>query len=700
MRQTRTVLLALLIGVLPAIGLLPRTTQAAERTVGDGTSGSCSFSALQITISSADSGDTIRFNCPAGETTITFTNFITIDKTLTIDGSNVAGDAPMTFDGNHQTNMFNVPEGGHLIVQQLTFQHGVEPANDVGRFEGGAIDGDGGDITVHGSTFIDNAASYGGAIDNSPFFAATLTITQSSFIGNTSDWYGGAIYSTGPLTISQSSFTNNSPAYEDTAGGAIWNRGPSVISQSSFIDNSADYGGALWQQRSTLDISASTFSGNTAGITGSAISVHSDAAQATIRWSTIVQPANTVPSLQLKIPTTLEGVILTGDGDNCDFTASGDTSDSYTLADDTSCRLDGADSHTTLFPIVPETPSTITTSYGVEQTTYPLPETSGAVEAGANACTELSADARDQVSGQRPIGNCDLGAVESDFTVGYPQIASITPDPAGPYTEGQTVSFTVDGWDPEGDELSYQVDCGDGQFVAGLSCTFPDDDADDTLTLTVRATDGEQVVTAPSIDVTVTNVAPEITSFTATPSTVAATGQPIQLEVAATDMPAELAIFRFYCGEYHIIDNIGVYSNGQFSSTMSCNFDQPGQYTLRVVVYDDDGGRDTVEQAISVRVATPATLCANRWTGDLRMPAAGRCRSTETLLSLPADAPLTLCANRWTGEARYSPHGRCQSTEATYIAEGLDTIDVCINRWTSDLRIDSHCDGTERRDQL
>jgi len=121
-------------------------------------------------------------------------------------------------------------------------------------------------LTVDEVTFEDNWSNdyYGGAIYN----AGTVTITASTFRQN-SAYDGGAIYNLGALTITNGTFTDNS-ASDD--GGAIYNDGTLTITDGMFFSNDADYGGAIYNDNDgTASISGSTFKGNYADNDGGAI---------------------------------------------------------------------------------------------------------------------------------------------------------------------------------------------------------------------------------------------------------------------------------------------------------------------------------------------------------------------------------------------------------------------------------------------
>jgi hypothetical protein len=79
---------------------------------------------------------------------------------------------------------------------------------------------------------------------------------------------GGAVYSTGPLSVSGSTFTGNSaPSPTGSSGGAINASGPLTVANSTFTGNTAQEGGAILTQ-STATVTGSTFSRNTGTIYG------------------------------------------------------------------------------------------------------------------------------------------------------------------------------------------------------------------------------------------------------------------------------------------------------------------------------------------------------------------------------------------------------------------------------------------------
>ena len=90
--------------------------------------------------------------------------------------------------------------------------------------------------------FSSNSANSGGAIY--VFKGSTMTIgSDSNFSFNVASSSGGAIYNTGAMEISGSTFESNQA--ENNRGGAIYNAGTMVISDSKFESNEAKQAGAI-----------------------------------------------------------------------------------------------------------------------------------------------------------------------------------------------------------------------------------------------------------------------------------------------------------------------------------------------------------------------------------------------------------------------------------------------------------------------
>ena len=119
--------------------------------------------------------------------------------------------ANYAIDGGNSVRIFHVAYGGDFTVNQPTLQKGTTAGN------GGAIWSRGG-LTVTNTDISGNTASSGGAILNDTA-DATVTVTNSTLSGNAAN-AGGAIGSYGSLTVDNSTFSGNA------AGGGGHHRHP------------------------------------------------------------------------------------------------------------------------------------------------------------------------------------------------------------------------------------------------------------------------------------------------------------------------------------------------------------------------------------------------------------------------------------------------------------------------------------------
>ena|SRR5579859_2317540 len=197
------------------------------------------------------------------------------------------------------------------------------PAGPAGisTFVGGAIySGPGADLVVSGSTFTQNLSTQGGGAIFAGDFpvglpvtptAHSFAVTESTFGDNCTSGPGGALFAGQLASVSGSAFTGNfadptgavcvfppaahssasgsaaparasaplslSPVIQNGAGGAIYSDFNLAVDSSQFLSNSASYtstggGGAIWDYFSgSLQVSGSTFAGNTALHDGGAV---------------------------------------------------------------------------------------------------------------------------------------------------------------------------------------------------------------------------------------------------------------------------------------------------------------------------------------------------------------------------------------------------------------------------------------------
>ena len=195
-----------------------------------------------------------------------FTNGITINKDITIDGKG------HTIDAKNLGRIFSIGEGFTVTLTNATLINGKAD-------KGGAIYNDG-SLTLSDVKLSDNAAdSYGGAVFNNGELVVSDSVFDSNDIVNRGsasvDYGGAAIYNwyDGVLTVSGSNFTNNIKNYKngDRLVGAITTIGNATVSGSNFVNNSGRWGGAisatgaeLRKNSSTLTVSNTIFKDNSA----------------------------------------------------------------------------------------------------------------------------------------------------------------------------------------------------------------------------------------------------------------------------------------------------------------------------------------------------------------------------------------------------------------------------------------------------
>lgn len=205
---------------------------------------------------------------------------IYINKNMTIIGESQSG---TIINGGNYFSIFSVngfDSPVNLTISDLTLTNGTaiyaylpDEGGMVCQF-GGAIDNNGGTLTVNNVTFFNNTGAYdAGAIENN---GGTLTLNNCTLNNNNLPMgNGGAIKNNGgTLTVNNSTFNNNAATENDGGnggnGGAISNEnGILFINNSTFTNNAVNasnqkYGGAIYSYYGTLSIVNSTFTNNTA----------------------------------------------------------------------------------------------------------------------------------------------------------------------------------------------------------------------------------------------------------------------------------------------------------------------------------------------------------------------------------------------------------------------------------------------------
>ncbi len=180
--------------------------------------------------------------------------------TITVKNSVFTGNT-----ANHSTQGY-----GGAIYENANLSAQAEFTNNTANFGGAIFNSVNGNLSLTDSSFSGNSAnSAGGAIFNQ----GTLDISGVTFANNSESTYGGgAIYSSKILNIDNSSFSANQATAANDAGGALYVSGAgntSTITNSTFNQNESAYlSGAIFLANGDLNISNSTFTENTAAYGG------------------------------------------------------------------------------------------------------------------------------------------------------------------------------------------------------------------------------------------------------------------------------------------------------------------------------------------------------------------------------------------------------------------------------------------------
>ncbi len=151
-----------------------------------------------------------------------------------------------------------------VVISNLAFSNGFS-ASEAGNGQGGAIFSSL-PLVIEDSTFSGNSAELsGGAVHGSD----SIQISNSFFENNSAGDAGGAVNGSRDVDIEVSVFTGNS----GNRGGAVFTSSTLAITGSTFEDNSASlFGGAVFAVRnSAFSLSESTFIGNSATSGGGAL---------------------------------------------------------------------------------------------------------------------------------------------------------------------------------------------------------------------------------------------------------------------------------------------------------------------------------------------------------------------------------------------------------------------------------------------
>jgi len=248
---------------------------ASEGFSGNNSIGDLDITANNTTIVGAGAASTIIQQTQPNDRVIEVNPFLVAGFVFSI--------SDVTITGGHETTAVGgggmIAGAGGNVTTVANCVFSGNSATGAGTFGGGGISNVGGNLTLTGCTFTGNSTSAsGGGVgysggDGGPS-TGVLTVTSSTFTNNTaaSAAAGGAGLdlfdfngSTSVYNITTSSFQGNSAA--NGSGGAIVleSGGPLTITKSSFAANHAGrVGGAINTVGTATSVAFSRFAGNTA----------------------------------------------------------------------------------------------------------------------------------------------------------------------------------------------------------------------------------------------------------------------------------------------------------------------------------------------------------------------------------------------------------------------------------------------------
>ncbi len=239
---------------------------------GDYTAGDLSLREALSLANATPAMVTIQFDIPVANPTIAVGDELFIDTDVVIDGTNInALGGSVTLDGEGVGRILKIDGDitpATVGLTNLTFVNGNADGTNPAPFnlEGGAVFGLSADISITNSTFTGNTATEGGAILTR---AGSLAINDVTFTSQSAT-RGGALLSFGSdTTVTDSRFTMNSA---DSGAAILARAGTTSVVGSTIWDNTAVTGGAgATESGGNLFFTNSTISGNRASGNGGAI---------------------------------------------------------------------------------------------------------------------------------------------------------------------------------------------------------------------------------------------------------------------------------------------------------------------------------------------------------------------------------------------------------------------------------------------
>jgi hypothetical protein len=259
MKQNLLLLLSLLYGMFVSITLSANTiTVNTSADEDDACPGGVSIS-LREAVKCAAPGDTILFDSSLDGVAIKLDFQIFVDKRLTILGNDTLN---TILDGQNKTRIFRVTSSDTAFIRGIRFIQGLAtPVPDIFNLELGGAVLNLGILVLTDCLFEDNAADYGGAVDNE----SILIGKRLHMRNNSARTSGGGLYDFGILELEYAHVSDNLAPY----GGGIYVQNDSDRLKHCVIEkNEASLWGGGILSRSELRIDSSTIEDNFAVLGG------------------------------------------------------------------------------------------------------------------------------------------------------------------------------------------------------------------------------------------------------------------------------------------------------------------------------------------------------------------------------------------------------------------------------------------------
>ncbi|MFZ4545999.1 MAG: beta strand repeat-containing protein, partial [Bacteroidales bacterium] len=227
------------------------TTASCSSAVTVSNNNNSGAGSLRQAITDVCDGGTITFNLSAGNETITIASELSLDKNITIDGTNTAGSGThvtvqVTTPGVSGWRVFNISAVGKTINIGNLAINGGDISDIISGGSGGGILLQAGTLTLNNSTVSGSKAKEGGGIFINQL--TTFNLTNSTISGNSAptNGLGGGISIYGATTITNSTISGNTAGSNDPqidqygmGGGIFIGSGVTIINNSTISGNTS-----------------------------------------------------------------------------------------------------------------------------------------------------------------------------------------------------------------------------------------------------------------------------------------------------------------------------------------------------------------------------------------------------------------------------------------------------------------------------